>query len=161
MKIARKFNLKDNESGFTLIELLVVILIIGILAAIAVPVFLNQRQTANDAAVESDVKNIIATVETYFAGKPATTTLDLNYLKANGTKSTGVVLRFQGNANDYCVWATHTNAGKYKGGGWIPPDTLRPYYLFSNKEGGYVQDRTKGTTNLTCSTYGDSALVWP
>lgn len=44
------------ESGFTLIELLVVILVIGILAAIAVPVFLNQRQKANDSAVVSDLK---------------------------------------------------------------------------------------------------------
>lgn len=45
-----------TESGFTLIEILVVILIIGILASIAVPVFLNQRAKANDSAVISDLK---------------------------------------------------------------------------------------------------------
>lgn len=45
-----------GEGAFTLIEILVVILIIGILAAIAVPVFLNQRQKANDSAVVSDLK---------------------------------------------------------------------------------------------------------
>lgn len=51
-----RFN-DENEQGFTLIELLVVILIIGILAAIAIPFFLNQRKAAVDAAVQSDITN--------------------------------------------------------------------------------------------------------
>ncbi len=57
----------SNEEGFTLIELLVVILIIGILAAIAIPAFLSQTSKANDAAAKTQVGTLQTTMETYAA----------------------------------------------------------------------------------------------
>jgi type IV pilus assembly protein PilA len=81
----------ENEEGFTLIELLVVIIIIGILAAIAIPVFLNQRKKGYDAQAKSDIRNSVTAMETYLTDSPtqaypATDTLASAQLATNGYK---------------------------------------------------------------------------
>ena len=57
---------RDADDGFTLIELLVVVIIIGILASMAVTVFLDQRKKAWDAAIKSDLRQATTTQEVYF-----------------------------------------------------------------------------------------------
>jgi len=56
----------ERDRGFTLVELLVVMVVVGLLAAIAVPIFLTQRQKARDTAVKSDVTNVGKEIATYY-----------------------------------------------------------------------------------------------
>lgn len=80
---------QEGDKGFTLIELMVVIIIIGILAAIAIPVFLNQRQQAWAASVKSDLANASIAAESYsVANNGSYLKLDEDALKTNGFKAT-------------------------------------------------------------------------
>lgn len=78
-----------TKHGFTLIELLVVVVIIGILAAIAVPKFQNTKGKANAAALRADLRNLASAQEAYFH-EFSSYTMDAQKLKY--TTSRGVVL---------------------------------------------------------------------
>ena len=92
-------SIEENDEGFTLIELLVVIIIIGILAAIAIPVFLNQRQKGYDAQAKADLHNLATYEETYLTDNnhygflPAMVTAGFKSSPDSGALTATVLLR--------------------------------------------------------------------
>jgi prepilin-type N-terminal cleavage/methylation domain-containing protein len=78
-----------GTKGFTLIELLIVVVIIGILAAIAIPKFANTKEKAYVAAMKSDLRNLVTAEESYFADQVSYTT---STTAINFTPSTGVTM---------------------------------------------------------------------
>jgi type IV pilus assembly protein PilA len=139
-----------GQEGFTLIELLVVILIIGILAAVAIPAFLNQRGKANDANVKSDVKTAQTAEETYFTDQQA-------YVAASNTGGYTSLTSVEPTLKDAITGAEGLTVevpatGKYGAAAGVTGSTDN-YDVLATSQSGVLYALTKnadGTVKRTC-----------
>src|SRR3979490_137923 len=98
-----------NRKGFTLIELLIVVVIIGILAAIAIPKFANTKEKAYLASMKSDLRNLITAEEAYFADSVKyTSNLGTAYNTTSGVVGPTIVVT----ADGFTATVTHTTTTK-------------------------------------------------
>jgi len=102
----------QDKKGFTLIELLIVVVIIGILAAIAIPKFSATREKAYFAAMKSDLKNLASQQEIYYSDAYSYTTVvsDLAF-----TQSQGVTVGMAATSSGWSASATHAALGSTEG----------------------------------------------
>jgi len=130
-------SMKEKDQGFTLIELLVVIVIIGILAAIAIPIFLNQRKKGVDASIESDLKSLATAQETVYTDTQAYSDVKADLVGEGWKSSTGNVITVSVDADSYCIHGTNPGGSKE--------------YWYDSANGGLVPTTAPTGNGTTCA----------
>jgi type IV pilus assembly protein PilA len=153
--IIERLRAKKGDEGFTLIELLVVVVIIGVLVAIAVPVYLNYRQGAADKSAQSDVRGAISAIEQYYTNNGNTYPTVTSCAGAACTsKSATFTITAQTGGTDATVTLSDKTILSY-----VPSGTTA-YKLCAKNTGGttnkyYVYDSSTGgsVTGITSATF--------
>jgi prepilin-type N-terminal cleavage/methylation domain-containing protein len=102
-----------NKKGFTLIELLIVVVIIGILAAIAIPKFANTKEKAYVASMKSDLRNLVTAQEAYFSDNNSSYASSTTVLGTNYKASSGVTVTIAGvTATGWTATSSHASTSK-------------------------------------------------
>jgi type IV pilus assembly protein PilA len=146
-----------DDRGFTMIELLVVVVIIGVLVAIAVPVYLNYRKGAANKSAASDVRGAITAIEQYYTenGNTYPTDKGITGQGANMDLLNGQIVTVSpGNQLQYNQYTTAApeSAAAYKICGWNAD--AKTVYYYNSKTGGSVK---KSASNTVPLCVGDTA----
>ena len=129
----------QGEGGFTLVELLVVMLILGLLAAIAIPSFFNQREKAKDADAKAAARTAQTAIETYATGNQG------SYLLATAGTPTDELNVIEPTLNDSTVAVSGLAADEY---------TVTVTSDGTNANEFSITRNDDGTTDLTCTDDG-------
>ena len=156
--ISRLRNKKDDE-GFTLIELLVVVVIIGVLVAIAVPVYLNYRKGAADKSAQSDVRGAVSAVEQFYTDNGNTYPANISGVNSGvsgGVTSLGLSLTAGGTATQTITLSDKTQLGYVNMGSFYllcgsNTGGSTKWYTYNSSAGGSVKASTTVVASLaTC-----------